>query len=86
MNNFTSMVLAILQHLELLTEDEAKKLAKELHGSTLPDTYEGASSLLKSIYEKHDIKTLGNKFSTPYIGTVPSAGIDVSKKVLANKK
>jgi hypothetical protein len=64
MNNFTSMVVAMLEHLKLLTEDEAKALAKELHGSILPDTYAGASQLLKEIYEKLDMKTLDQKVAT----------------------
>lgn len=56
MNNFTSIFVAILEHLELITKEDAKKLIKELHGTTLPDTYEGASNLVKTLFNKHDVK------------------------------
>ena len=62
MNNYISMVIAILEKAKLLTEDEAKKLAKELVSSTLPDTYEGCSRLVDDLFKKLDIETLEHKF------------------------
>lgn len=61
MNNYISMVIAILEHSKVLTEDEAKKLSKELTESALPDNYKACSRLLKDIYDKLDIKTIEQK-------------------------
>lgn len=61
MNNFTSMFVAVLEHLELLTEDEARKLIKELHEATLPDSYDAASRFLKDVYKKLDVQKLAAK-------------------------
>ena len=61
MNNFTSIILAILEHVGVLTEDEAKKLIKEIHGTTLPDNYEAASKLVKDLFKTHEIKTISKK-------------------------
>lgn len=61
MNNFTSMVIAILEHVGVLTEEEARKLVKELHGSTLPDNYAGASRFVKDLFNKHEVATISSK-------------------------
>lgn len=61
MNNFTSMMIAILEKVELLTETEAKALAKELNQSTLPDNYEAAALMVDELFKKLEIKTLSSK-------------------------
>lgn len=63
MNNFTSMVIAILEKSEVLTEDEAKKLAKELHSATLPDNYQACALLLDNLFKELGIKSFTTKIS-----------------------
>lgn len=94
MNNFTSMVIAILEHLELLNESEAKQLASKLHESTLPDNYSACSRLLKEIYADIDIKKLSHKVSISKLESevedlkteVRSLKAQKPKKVVDNKK
>ena len=86
MNNFVSIFIAVLEHLKLLSEDEAKKLAKELHGTTLPDNYEAASRLLKDIYEKHEIKSATEKLKPAVTFTSTAPTVTVTKKSIDSKK
>jgi polyhydroxyalkanoate synthesis regulator phasin len=55
MENYVSLFIATLQHLGHLTETEAKKLADELKNSTIPGSYEGASKLVKEIFDKLEV-------------------------------
>ena len=64
MNNFTSMIVAILEHAGVLTFEEAEKLVKELHTATLPDNYKSASKFVKDLFEKHDVKQIATKSLT----------------------
>lgn len=63
MNNYVSLFVATLEHLEVITESEAKKLAKELVSSTLPDSYEAASLMVKKVINDLEIKKLSHKFA-----------------------
>jgi hypothetical protein len=56
MENYLSVILAIFEHLKLLTEDEAKKLLEDLRESTLPGGYESASKLVEDIFSKHEVQ------------------------------
>lgn len=61
MDNYISLFLATLQHLGIVTENEAKKLAKELKGNGVPDKYEDVSPMVKNVFEKLDVKPLVDK-------------------------
>jgi len=61
MNNFVSIIVALLEHTGLLTADEAQKIVKEIHGSTLPDNYESASRLIEKAVLKHKVTNLHQK-------------------------
>lgn len=63
MNNYVSLFVATLEHLEVITESEAKKLAKELVSSTLPDSYEAASLMVKKVISDLEIKKLSQRFT-----------------------
>lgn len=52
MNNFVSMLIAVMAHLQLLTKDEAERLSKELHAITIPDSYEGVHALVDEAFKK----------------------------------
>lgn len=82
MNNFVSVIVAILQHAKVLTEQEAEKLVKELHAATLPDNYEAASRLLKDIFDRHEIKTIEHKV----VAGVESVAKKEASKILDIKK
>ena len=61
MNNFTSLVIAVLEHVGVLTDTEARKLVKDLHTLTIPDDYDGASRVVGSLFDKHDVQTVADK-------------------------
>lgn len=61
MNNFTSMFVAILEKIELISHEEAVKLVKELHTATIPDTYEGALKIVDELFKKHEIGALASR-------------------------
>lgn len=61
MDNFVALFCAILENAKVFTEDEAKKLTKDLQGITIPDSYTSASRLVKDLFEKHEIKNLEQK-------------------------
>lgn len=63
MNNFTSTLVAIMEKLELLTNEEAKALVKELHTSTLPDTYDASARMMEDLFKKLKIKTATEKLA-----------------------
>lgn len=75
MNNFVSLVIALLEHAKVLTEAEAQKLVKELHSSTLPGTYEECSRLVKDLFAKHEISTIEKKLKSE----VNTVEVDVRK-------
>lgn len=70
MNNFVSIVIAILENAKILTSEEANKLVKELHGSTLPDNYESAVRFVKDLFNKHGIKDIESKLKTTTTGPI----------------
>lgn len=55
MNNFVSMLIAVMAHLKLLTKDEAERLSKELHAITIPDSYEGVHALVEQAFKKAEV-------------------------------
>ena len=61
MNNYVSLLIAVLEHLGTLTETEAKKLAKDLSGSTIPGTYDEASRMVKDLFNKYEVQSLSSK-------------------------
>jgi len=61
MNNFVSIIIALLEHTGLLTAEEAQNLVKEIHSSTLPDNYDSASRLIEKAVSKHKVSTLHEK-------------------------
>ncbi len=52
MENYISLLVATLEHLEFVTEKEAEKLDQELRNSTVPGTYKEAKQLIKDVFEK----------------------------------
>jgi len=60
-NNFVSILIAVLENTGVLSADEAAKLVKEIHSGTLPDNYEAASRMVKDIVSKHKISTVHEK-------------------------
>jgi hypothetical protein len=66
MNNFVSIIIAVLQHAKVFTEDEAEKLVKELHAATLPDNYKGAVKFIEDIFKKHDIQNIEQKLKSRF--------------------
>jgi hypothetical protein len=64
MDNYILLFLAMLEHLELLTKDEATKLAKELTAKGIPSTYVACQTMVKELYEMHKIKPLSKKIDS----------------------
>lgn len=58
MNNFTSMVIALLEHIKLISSADAEKLATEIHTATLPGTYKEARIVIGEIFKKLDLEDL----------------------------
>jgi len=56
MNNFISLFLAMLVHLNVVTKDDAAKLNEELQKSTLPDDFETAYLMVKDVFEKVEVE------------------------------
>lgn len=52
MENYISLLVATLEHFELLTAKEAEKLDKELRNTTIPGTYKEAKIVVKEAIEK----------------------------------
>lgn len=52
MENYITLFIATLHHLELITEKEAEKLDKELRNTTIPATFKEAQILVKNTFEK----------------------------------
>lgn len=52
MENYISLLVATLQHFELLTEKEAERLDKELRNSTIPGTYKEAKIVVSEAIAK----------------------------------
>ena len=65
MGNFVSLVVALLEHAEVLTEKEAEALIKELHGLTIPDNYKACTILVKDIFKKLEIRPVTTKITDP---------------------
>lgn len=63
MGNYANVVIAMLQKLELLTEDEAKKLAEEFSTIMMPDNYTQALDKVEKIFAKHEIAPVKAKLS-----------------------
>lgn len=57
MNNFISLFLTTMVHFGLITKTEAEKVNKELQESTLPDDFESAFRMVKSVFEKAGIES-----------------------------
>ena len=56
MHNYLVIIIAMLKSHGLLTGDQAEKLAGEIEGATIPDSYEAAQKLIDNLYLKFDIK------------------------------
>jgi hypothetical protein len=52
MENYITLLVATLEHLELVSEKEGEKLEKELKNTTLPGTYREARVFIKDVFEK----------------------------------
>lgn len=52
MENYITLLVAILEHLELIKGKEAEKLEKELKNTTLPGTYKEARVFVEEVFEK----------------------------------
>lgn len=78
MNNFTSMVMAVLEKLEILTHTEAEALVKEIHSSTLPDNYSQCVDMVEKVFSKLEIKSIHAKV-TPTIKSAIDPLIESSK-------
>jgi hypothetical protein len=76
-NNFVSIIIALLEHTGLLTSEEANNLVKEIHSSTLPDNYESASRLIEKAVSKHKVTKLTDKVKEDVVA--------LSKKVDSKK-
>ena len=85
MNNFTSMILAVLEKLELLTHDEATELVKEIHSATLPDNYEQCVKVVENIFQKVKVESVHTKIA-PTIKSAISPLLEPTKVVTANNK
>jgi hypothetical protein len=70
MNNFVALIMAILEHVGVVTETEARNLIKDLQYVTIPDNYEGASKVVKDLFEKHGVKDVATKVAAP-VFTIP---------------
>lgn len=64
MNNYIGLVVALLEHQGLLTEDEARKLCRSIQEGTIPDNYEGCSRFVKTLYGDHGIGHFSSKLQT----------------------
>lgn len=56
MENYISLLIAILVELKQLDEVKAEKLDKELRNSTIPGTYNGARQAIEDVFKKLDNK------------------------------
>lgn len=56
MNNYISLFLVTLVHLNVITKEEGAKLDTELQKSTLPDDFESAYQMVKDVFEKAEIE------------------------------
>jgi len=52
MENYITLLIATLEHLELVTAKEAEKLNKELRNTTLPASYRETKDLVEKVFEK----------------------------------
>lgn len=83
MNNYISMLLSILCHLNIITKAEGEKINEELQQRMLPDNFEAAYQNIKEVFEKAeiDVKDFGKKPPTPVKAAVkPEAKTDSSTK------
>lgn len=56
MENYISVLVALFYQLELLTEEEAKKLDKKLRTSTFPSTFDEVKVLVERLLEESRTK------------------------------
>ncbi len=61
MDNYILLFLAILENLDLLTKDEAKKLAKEYTSSGIPSNYDACVVMVKRIHDEVGVKPFSKK-------------------------
>lgn len=52
MDNYISVFVALLEHAEIYTKEEAEKIASELRLITVPNAYEDARTVVKDILDK----------------------------------
>lgn len=56
MENYITLFVATLEHLKLVTEQEAEKLDKQLRESTIPSTLREARQVVADVFEKIEKK------------------------------
>lgn len=61
MENYISLMLAVLERAGILTYKEAEGLNKELRSSILPSTYHQASEMVGTLYDDKELKKLDER-------------------------